>query len=93
MNNTVFNKSFVYLLALVFITLSCKEEKKSQESVSEVEETTASETADFQLSLAQWSIHRMIREEGVDPYSFAEKANAWGFTGLEYVSQLYHPEL
>lgn len=47
----------------------------------------------FKLSLAQWSIHRMIKEEGVDPYTFAEKANNWGFTGLEYVSQLYNPEL
>jgi sugar phosphate isomerase/epimerase len=35
----------------------------------------------------------MIREDGVDPYSFAQKAKEWGFTGLEYVSQLYNPEL
>jgi len=47
----------------------------------------------FKLSLAQWSIHKMIRENGVDPYTFAEKAKNWGFTGLEYVSQLYNPEL
>ena len=43
----------------------------------------------FKLSLAQWSIHRMIREDGLDPYLFAEKAKGWGFDGLEYVSQLY----
>lgn len=47
----------------------------------------------FQISLAQWSINRMIRNEGLDPYKFAEKANSWGFTGLEYVSQLYKVEL
>lgn len=29
----------------------------------------------------------------MDPYTFAEKAKNWGFTGLEYVSQLYDPEL
>ncbi|WP_366511983.1 sugar phosphate isomerase/epimerase family protein [Maribacter sp.] len=47
----------------------------------------------FKLSLAQWSMHRMVREKGVNPYIFAEKAKKWGFTGLEYVSQLYNPEL
>jgi sugar phosphate isomerase/epimerase len=35
----------------------------------------------------------MIREEGVDPYTFAEKAKNWGFSGLEYVNQLYSKEL
>lgn len=47
----------------------------------------------FELSLAQWSIHKMIRNDSVDPYTFAEKAKKWGFSGLEYVSQLYNPEL
>jgi sugar phosphate isomerase/epimerase len=46
----------------------------------------------FQLSLAQWSIHLMIREGGLDPYQFAAKAKEWGFSGLEYVSQLYEKQ-
>ncbi|MBT8178772.1 MAG: sugar phosphate isomerase/epimerase [Eudoraea sp.] len=92
-NNTVINKSLVCLIAILFTAFSCKEVKKSEEVTATEEEVTISETPDFQLSLAQWSIHRMIREDGVDPYSFAEKASAWGFSGLEYVSQLYHPEL
>lgn len=71
---------------------ACKEAKKEVEKTHEVEETTLSEPF-FELSLAQWSIHRMIRENGVDPYTFAEKAKNWGFKGLEYVSQLYDPEL
>ncbi|PIB28590.1 sugar phosphate isomerase/epimerase family protein [Maribacter sp. 4G9] len=71
---------------------ACKEAKKEVEKTQEVEETTPSEPF-FELSLAQWSIHRMIRENGVDPYTFAEKAKNWGFKGLEYVSQLYNPEL
>ncbi|MEP3208267.1 MAG: sugar phosphate isomerase/epimerase family protein [Maribacter sp.] len=73
---------------------ACKENKKTEttstEAASSVEKVTA---PFFQLSLAQWSIHKMIREDGVDPYTFAEKAKNWGFTGLEYVSQLYNPEL
>ena len=71
---------------------ACKEAKKEEGKTGEVEETTPA--APFlELSLAQWSIHRMIRENGVDPYTFAEKPRHWGFKGLEYVSQLYNPEL
>ncbi len=47
----------------------------------------------FRISLAQWSIHRMIREEGFDPYGFARLASGWGFEGLEYVNQLYRDSL
>ena len=64
----------------------------SKEKIEIVENETTSEPF-FELSLAQWSMHKMINEDGVDPYSFAEKAKNWGFTGLEYVSQLYNPEL
>lgn len=35
----------------------------------------------------------MILQDGTDPYTFAEKAKAWGFEGLEYVSQLYRNTL
>jgi len=47
----------------------------------------------FSISLAQWSIHRMIREEGFDPYGFARLSSEWGFEGLEYVNQLYNAAL
>jgi len=72
---------------------ACKEEKKKDSK--EAEENTMIEKAEpfFKLSLAQWSIHKMIREDGVDPYTFAEKAKKWGFTGIEYVNQLYNTEL
>lgn len=73
-------------------TYACKEDKKEK-----TEKAEAAESMDvapfFGLSLAQWSMHNMIREDGLDPYTFAEKAKNWGFKGLEYVSQLYNPEL
>lgn len=73
---------------------ACKETKKNESEEMENSEMTMKEVDPFfKLSLAQWSIHRMIRENGVDPYTFAEKAKNWGFSGLEYVSQLYNPEL
>ncbi|QLG45143.1 sugar phosphate isomerase/epimerase family protein [Costertonia aggregata] len=89
-----FKKSTVFILVLSVLGIyACKEVKKTEENA--VVENTATDVTEpfFELSLAQWSINRMIREEGVDPYTFAEKAKEWGFTGLEYVSQLYRPEL
>lgn len=75
-------------------TYACKQGKKKEITDTEMlEETPAAPEQMFKLSLAQWSIHRMIREEGLDPYLFAEKAKGWGFSGLEYVSQLYEDEL
>ncbi|MGB5360722.1 MAG: sugar phosphate isomerase/epimerase family protein [Eudoraea sp.] len=73
---------------------SCKNEKKAVKEEENVEKETLITTAPFfKLSLAQWSIHNMINNDGVDPYTFAEKSKNWGFEGLEYVSQLYNKEL
>jgi len=83
--------------ALVFLFLGiygCKENNKKEDktvAIAEVDKQT--EDPFFKLSLAQWSIHKMILEEKADPYSFAEKAKNMGFTGLEYVSQLYPADL
>lgn len=81
--------------ALSFLGMyACKETKKTKiETAVETETMTKVAEPFFKLSLAQWSIHKMIKDDGVDPYTFAEKAKKWGFTGLEYVSQLYNPEL
>ena len=82
--------SFGITLLLVF---SCKDKvDKSKEENVDTAELTINEPF-FKLSLAQWSIHKMIFEENVDPYTFAEKAKGWGFSGLEYVSALYNKEL
>lgn len=44
----------------------------------------------FKLSLAQWSLHKAIREtKTLSPFDFAIKAKQLGFEGLEYVNQLY----
>ncbi len=73
---------------------ACKESKKTPtDNESQPDKIVQTQEPFFKLSLAQWSIHNMIRDNGVDPYTFAEKAKNWGFTGLEYVSQLYNPEL
>ncbi|NND15937.1 MAG: sugar phosphate isomerase/epimerase [Eudoraea sp.] len=85
---------FVVLLSLTLIGMyGCKENKEAKTESEETTEVVAEATPFFELSLAQWSMHRMIREDNVDPYTFAEKAKGWGFSGLEYVSQLYRQEL
>jgi len=94
------SRNFIRSSSLAVISLSflmlcaCKENKKETTENSEVKSTTEQAAEPFfKLSLAQWSINKMIREDGVDPYSFAEKAKSWGFEGLEYVSQLYPADL
>ncbi|MEM9646856.1 MAG: sugar phosphate isomerase/epimerase family protein [Bacteroidota bacterium] len=96
MNRTKFNRNTTFALMAIFLigTTACKQKEKKEEV--EPEASMEMETAEepwFKLSLAQWSMHRMIREDGMDPYLFAEKAKGWGFEGLEYVSGLYYPEL
>ncbi|MFS4492948.1 sugar phosphate isomerase/epimerase family protein [Maribacter sp. 2308TA10-17] len=88
-------KSCAVLIMMTLLGIfACKENKKVDTEDSESVETTEQiKEPFFKLSLAQWSINKMIRKDGVDPYSFAEKAKNWGFTGLEYVSQLYPADL
>lgn len=81
--------AFILLGTLLLTQFSCKTTTEKKE----VAETTATQHHKMRLSLAQWSMHKMIFEENVDPYSFAQKAHDWGFEGLEYVSQLYNKEL
>ncbi|MDM9630033.1 sugar phosphate isomerase/epimerase family protein [Robiginitalea aurantiaca] len=73
--------------------MACKEKAKEENMDADTAAPEVKAEPFFKFSLAQWSIHRMIQEEGLDPYEFAAKAKSWGFSGLEYVSQLYDDEL
>jgi len=77
------------LLMSSFFIISCKNQEKK-----ESEETTTKAIEEkipfFKLSLAQWSLHKAMRDDKtIDPLDFAQKANEYGFEGVEYVSQLY----
>ena len=76
-NNITYN-----FLLLIFILgfVSCKNENK---------QTVTNKDSFFKTSLAQWSIHNSIREDGLSPYEFAKIAHELGFEGLEYVNALY----
>jgi sugar phosphate isomerase/epimerase len=90
--NLQFRFIFFISLVLLFSLSSFSFKEKDQKTVPTVENAFVV-APNFKLSLAQWSIHRMIIQDGVDPYSFAQKASEWGFEGLEYVSQLYDADL
>ena len=78
------------VLALLMLSTSCKEAKKTESSA------TAKDVAQepfFKLSLAQWSLHRTFNEDGEDPFKFAEMAKEAGFEGLEYVNHIYAKQI
>ena len=79
----------IILLITTSIMISCKEqEKKNAENM--VPESIEQKTPFFKLSLAQWSLHKAMRnDKTIDPLDFAQKASEYGFEGVEYVSQLY----
>ena len=90
LKNILKYSAFFGMALFLCVVSACKDTKKKEV----VEETIVeSKGPFFKLSLAQWSINKMIRQDSVDPYTFAKKAKDWGFSGLEYVSQLYYPEL
>lgn len=88
-------KSIAILVVSLFIIgfTSCKLSEEKKEEPMGQEEPVKTKAPLFKLSLAQWSMHKMIFDGSVSPFDFAKKAKAWGFEGLEYVSQLYSAEL
>lgn len=88
------HRSFsIGIAVLVLGIYGCKQKKKIDDPIMEGSKIESQIEPVYKISLAQWSIHRMIKNEGMDPYLFAQKAKEWGFSGLEYVSQLYEKEL
>lgn len=83
----------IVFLALGILTFlyACKTENKTKKKL-QVTDKEVSKEPFFKVSLAQWSMHRMI-ENGDSPFNFASKAKAMKFEGLEYVSQLYSKEI
>ena len=92
-NKKLFRTSVIVFTILTISLISCdkKEKKEVEEKVEEVEKKEIQPF--FKLSLAQWSLHKQIRNGELSPMDFAQKASEFGFEGIEYVSQLYTNEL
>ena len=78
------NLKHVFPVCAAIVLMGCQNTmKKNQESTSETP------MQKFEISLAQWSIHNQIQSGSIDPMDFASIAKDLGYTGLEYVSNLY----
>ena len=91
--NIMVKASYLLMAVLMFTFFSCGNKQKEATPDVSNEEVEEVKVPFFKLSLAQWSLHNAIREEGMSPYDFAQKASELGFEGVEYVSQLYTDEL
>lgn len=91
--NNIFKLFHVAALLLFIAISSCGEKQKEATEAAKTKEEIKENPVFFKLSLAQWSLHKEIRENGMDPLDFAQKASEMGFEGIEYVSQLYDDEL
>ena len=81
----------LFAFAMIMVFTSCKNDSKKDSMTNIIDNEVSSPF--FKLSLAEWSIHKFIREENGDPFLFASIAKDKGFEGLEYVSQLYNDEI
>ena len=88
-SNTAYSTFGLSLLGLY----ACKNKSSNQKSISDQNTIIPEPTSSVKLSLAQWSLHKMILNKTLNPMDFAQKAKDLGFEALEYVSQLYIPEI
>jgi len=83
---------FTITLVCVLTLISCKNEVKKEEETTQKEVAmtdVVSTNDDFKFSLAQWSLHAPFQDGSMDPMDFAHIAKDLGYTGVDYVSQLY----
>ena len=84
------------LILIFLLVLSCKNtlEKETVIAENETNSTTKIETqTDLKISLAQWSMHKMVENDGANPFEFAKEAKALGFDAVEFVTQLYDKKI
>lgn len=80
MNRRKFNFDIIKGVAAMYVAtpfLACKAQHKI--SVDNA----------IKISLAEWSLHRAIKSGQLDHLDFAGKAQAMGFSAVEYVSQFF----
>lgn len=89
-------KKFLSAFVCTILLFSCKKETQKEDNSAfakaETETLTMTVNTDYKFSLAQWSLHEPFQNGDLDPMNFAAIAKDLGFTGLEYVTQLY-PQL
>lgn len=90
-NNKYINKVTKVIMILSLLSFSAC--GNSQKKGKIVETDMAQSEPFFKISLAQWSMHKMIEDGSISPFEFAKEAKALGFEAIEYVTQLYTKEI
>jgi sugar phosphate isomerase/epimerase len=84
-------RQFIKSTAIVFAGWSvsrCAKEDAAPAAQQAPEETTAADS--FQISLAEWSLHRALRNGELDHLDFITSARTdYGLEGVEYVNQFF----
>lgn len=83
-------KNLLLLLFTIGLLSSCKNTPNESADTSQVvEEPEANSEPVYQLSLAQWSLHKRYQAPDAKPLEFPKDAKELGFDGIELVTQLY----
>lgn len=78
---------FKYIYFVLIFTIwhsSCKNPSKNEKI-----KILPQQESFIQISLAEWSFHKMILEKKMDHLGFITKAGELGFEGVEYVNQFF----
>ncbi len=87
---SIYNTAKVTIVLLVLVSFACK---KTKEKAAPAETKKAEHPMFFNISLAQWSLHKKFRSGEASPFDFAKEAHNLGFEAIEYVSGLYKKEV
>jgi len=90
---TIMRTFQIALLLLIFTACGNDKKKKDVTEVQTEKQVDMPSKQFFKISLAQWSLHKAIRQEGMDPFDFAKEAKALGIDAIEYVSGLYNDQV
>lgn len=86
--------SIALFLGLAACTGDANSQEANAESQQTEEEMTSSAPLFFQLSLAQWSLHKMLEAEKLAPLDFPAYAKKeFGIQAVEYVSRFYEDRI
>ena len=84
------SSSFASIIGLSAMgMIQCNKLNLPRKPIKKISSINSSNSNLFKLSLAQWSIHKQIENGTTSPFEFASIAKKWGFSGLEYVNDLY----
>jgi sugar phosphate isomerase/epimerase len=87
-------KKVFLLIIVITLNASCKNTSETTPEVTVADDqTNALEEPEYQLSLAQWSLHRRYKAPDARPLEFPKDAKELGFDGIELVTQLYTKEI